>query len=128
MDDAPRRVLLVAQSSTFRDQLLEAIVRDGYQVTCAGDGAEALTWLAQRPLPHAIVVDLVLPGASAIAFRKAQLQSPELRRVPTVALSVVRPLPGTDDVAFHAVVSKVTAVEQMVEVLALLSSRTDRIS
>jgi len=119
MDEVPRRVLLVAQSSTFRDQLLAALAGDGYRVDCASDGAEALTVLEGRPLPQAIVVDLVLPRACVVAIKNAQLQSPELGRVPTIALSAVRPLPGTEDLTFQAVVSKVSALDRLGEVLAL---------
>ena len=122
---APPRVLLVEEDSAFRRQLVEVLVDDGYQVDCAGDGAEALAWLAAQPLPDAVVIDMVLPRVNAVAFRRVQLLSPELRRVPTIALAAVRALPGADDVAFQAVVPKASALDRLVEALALLRGPLD---
>jgi two-component system, chemotaxis family, chemotaxis protein CheY len=119
----PRRVLLVEEESTFRAQLVETLTAEGYQVECAGDGSSALAWLAREPPPDAIVIDMVLPRVDAVAFRRMQLQSPELRRVPTIALSPVRPLAGPADVTFQAVVSKAAALDRLVDALALLYAR-----
>jgi CheY-like chemotaxis protein len=110
-------VLLVEHDRLFRQELSDLLVRAGYEVESVADGAEALAWLAHVALPDAVVIDTVLPGVNAAAFRRLQLESPRFRLVPTIALSVVRTPPGLEDVTFSAVVAKTVAVDQLIEVL-----------
>jgi DNA-binding response OmpR family regulator len=54
------RVLIVEDEDTLRDTLRYNFEREGYQVSVAADGAEALE-LAGREKPDAVVLDLMLP-------------------------------------------------------------------
>ncbi|HEY3218076.1 MAG TPA: response regulator [Candidatus Limnocylindria bacterium] len=87
MTDAPqirRRVLVVDDEPQVRATVSEALALEGYDVTEARDGAEALALLASAP-PEAILLDLWMPVMDGWAFRRAQLLThPE---IPVVVLS-----------------------------------------
>ncbi len=75
------RLLLVEDDPTMRAALERALTRRGMLVTAVGDGREALAqWIAHPP--HAMVLDLSLPGMDGLqvlqAGRKHGLHTPVL--------------------------------------------------
>ena len=67
MDDGAvsPRILVVEDDTDLRETLWRALSREGYQVSQAGDGTEALSALRMRPYDLAII-DLVLPRMGGI--------------------------------------------------------------
>jgi DNA-binding response OmpR family regulator len=59
-DAVPPRILVVEDDADLRETLWRALSREGYQVSQAGDGTEAISALRMRPYDLAII-DLVLP-------------------------------------------------------------------
>ncbi|MDQ3264488.1 MAG: response regulator [Myxococcota bacterium] len=55
------RVLVVEDDESIRESVVDALEFSGFQVVSAPDGMEALRWLAQNPLPCAMVLDLLMP-------------------------------------------------------------------
>jgi CheY-like chemotaxis protein len=94
-------ILLVEDDAAIRDAVAECLETEGYRVQAAGDGAEALTWLARGEQPALIVLDLVMPvmnGAELLAQVRAD---PALERVPTLLMTAAivsgaTPLPEAD--------------------------------
>ena len=94
-------ILLVEDDAAIRDAVAECLETEGYRVHAAGDGAEALTWLARGEQPALIVLDLVMPvmnGAELLAQVRAD---PALERVPTLLMTAAivagtTPLPAAD--------------------------------
>ena len=87
MTDAPqtrRRVLVVDDEPQVRATVSEALALEGYDVTEARNGAEALALLASAP-PEAILLDLWMPVMDGWAFRRAQLLTHP--QIPVVVLS-----------------------------------------
>jgi CheY-like chemotaxis protein len=85
--DAPqtrRRVLVVDDEPQVRATVAEALALEGYEVTEAGNGAEALSLLASAA-PDAILLDLWMPVMDGWAFRRAQLLTHP--QIPVVVLS-----------------------------------------
>jgi CheY-like chemotaxis protein len=79
-----RRLLVVDDEPQVRATVREALSLEGYEVTEAGNGAEALSLLASAA-PEAILLDLWMPVMDGWAFRRAQLLThPE---IPVVVLS-----------------------------------------
>jgi len=76
--DAPH-VLIVDDDSSFRNMLaLHLSETGGYEVTSAVNGEEALTLLTTHQ-PHAVVLDLVMPGMGGIeALRRMKARYPRL--------------------------------------------------
>ena len=66
--------------------MVMALGSEGYRVTTAEDGAEALT-AARRERPDLIILDLMLPRMNALQFRKEQLRDPVLSTIPIICLS-----------------------------------------
>ena len=85
-----KRVLLIDDSVTFREELKAALERRRYRVLVAGTGEEGLR-LAADLRPAAIVVDGVLPGMDgATVIRRIRLDA-ALRGLPCLLLT------GSDD-------------------------------
>ena len=74
-------VLLVDDDAGFREIARQSLTEDGYAVTEAADGEQALELLsvmvdARLPLPEVLVLDFVMPRLSGLGVLQA------LRRVP----------------------------------------------
>ncbi len=54
-------VLLIDDEEALRASLSYALIKEGYQVTTAGDGQTALK-LFHKQVPDVIILDLMLPG------------------------------------------------------------------
>ena len=80
------RVLVVDDEPQVRATVREALTFEGYDVTEAANGAEALALISQVR-PAAIVLDLWMPVMDGWAFRRAQLAAhPE---IPVIVLSAL---------------------------------------
>jgi DNA-binding response OmpR family regulator len=79
-------ILVIDDSSTFRESLRQALAGAGYTVLTAGSGEEGLRIAADRR-PGAILVDGVLPGIDgATVIRRLRLDT-VLRRVPCILMT-----------------------------------------
>ncbi len=98
------RVLVIDDEPQIRATLREALVFEGYDVTEATNGAEALVMLGDLR-PSAIVLDLWMPVMDGWAFRRAQLASyPE---IPVIVLSALEPsAQRIDELRADAVLAK----------------------
>ena len=92
------RILLVDDDAALREALAEFLEERGYEVSCAGDGREALAALATLPAPDAILLDLAMPVMDGWAFRAAQRRDPRWALIPTIILSASL---GTDEIALE---------------------------
>jgi len=115
-----RRLLLVEDDSILRAHLAELLMLEGYDVSCAADGAEALSRLLHDAPFSVIVLDLELPRIDGFCFRTVQLQSPTLREIPTIAFTSVRDPAKLPRFDFHAVIPKGTAFEPLMATLAAI--------
>jgi CheY-like chemotaxis protein len=80
------RILLVEDNPENRDMLSRRLIRRGYQMQFAMDGAEAVR-MAQAELPDLVLMDLSLPvmdGWEATSRLKAD---PATRAIPVIALT-----------------------------------------
>jgi DNA-binding response OmpR family regulator len=86
------RVLIVEDDATTRKLVSQILVREGYEVTTAADGAEAICQ-AKRLLPDVMILDLALPSMDPGAgqfdgfgvLRWLDLQLP--KSIPTIILT-----------------------------------------
>lgn len=121
---ARQRLLLVEDDFMLRQHLAELLALEGYYVSSAADGAEALWRLDREPLPSAILLDLVLPKMNGISFREVQLDSPALRDIPTIVMSATRGVRNLDSLGFFEILAKPVAFDRLVEVLARVCPST----
>jgi len=85
-NDLGRRVLVIDDEPQVRATVSEALELEGYDVTQATNGMEALALLASRE-PEVIILDLWMPVMDGWAFRRAQLASHP--HIPVVVLSAL---------------------------------------
>src|SRR5471030_833751 len=79
-------ILIVDDSPTERYYLSEMLVRAGYAVSTAQDGADALTQL-KTARPDLILMDVVMPGANGFQITRAIARDPDLQDVPVIICS-----------------------------------------
>lgn len=81
-------ILIVEDEYSIRDILMEVLEDEGYPVTGAANGQEALTYLrCSNRLPMLILLDLNMPIMSGWEFRQALRADPTLRQIPVVVVS-----------------------------------------
>lgn len=59
-----KHILIVDDDPRIGDMLEEALMREGYGVSRAFSGTEALLWLSSGRAPDLVLLDLMLPGLS----------------------------------------------------------------
>lgn len=79
-------VLVVEDDAAMRELLEQLLLGEGYSVTTAQNGAEALAHMRETPV-RLVLLDLLLPGVNGYEFRAAQLQDDRLAKVPVVITS-----------------------------------------
>ena len=62
----PMDILVVDDERAVRDSLKRALELEGYEGELADDGEEALRRLSLEPLPDAVILDVLMPGADGL--------------------------------------------------------------
>jgi PAS domain S-box-containing protein len=91
-------VLIVEDYEENRTLLKMLLEVNGYRVTVAGDGLEALT-AARNERPDVIVSDVLLPRMDGFALCRAWMKDPALRRIPFVFYSATYVHPNDEQFA-----------------------------
>jgi two-component system chemotaxis response regulator CheY len=119
-----QRLMLVEDDFMLRAHMSELLASEGYLVSCAADGAEALDRLEREPPPAAILLDMVMPRMNGVSFREAQLQSPALRDIPTIAVTALHAAADVRGLGFEDIIAKPVQFDRLVEALAKLCPST----
>src|SRR5438270_7170536 len=82
-----RSILLVEDDAATREALALILGTEGYRVTGAANGAEALGVLRSAPPPDLILLDLMMPIMDGWQFRREQVRDAALSAIPVVVLS-----------------------------------------
>jgi chemosensory pili system protein ChpA (sensor histidine kinase/response regulator) len=82
-----KEILIVDDEVDFRLSLAELLVEQGYKVSTAKDGMEAIQHLiGASKLPDLITVDMRMPIQDGISF-KEELQRLQLHQIPLIVIS-----------------------------------------
>lgn len=84
----PKTILVVDDSTSFRQVVGMALQGAGYEVVEACDGRDALAKLDGRKF-HLIVSDVNMPNMDGISFAKAAKELPTYKFTPIVMLTTV---------------------------------------
>jgi CheY-like chemotaxis protein len=96
-----RSILLVEDDDDFRLGLAEFLRGEGFLVTSAANGLEALSYLKGAPKPPSVVLlDLKMPVMNGWDFRTKMLEDPALASIPVIVLTGV--VSSTDIATLHA--------------------------
>jgi len=80
------KVLVVDDESQIRDLLGEFLEQEGYEVLLASAGEEAIE-LAERKIPHAILLDVKMPGIDGIEVCKRLKAEPKTQFIPVIMIT-----------------------------------------
>jgi CheY-like chemotaxis protein len=93
MPHCDRTVLVVDDDVNFREILKQILSLEGYRVTSAATGAEALEVLQGVSSPCVILLDLMMPVMDGSQFRREQARDPALAEIPVVVVSAASNVP-----------------------------------
>lgn len=85
---APKRILAVDDSPTYRELVANALRSDGYEVIAARSGEEALELLSVQVV-DCILLDVIMPGIGGKETCRRLKESPTIRDIPVVLLTAV---------------------------------------
>jgi CheY-like chemotaxis protein len=80
------KVLLVEDNEMNRDMLSRRLVRSGYEVIIAEDGAGGVA-MAESDKPDLVLMDMSLPVIDGWEATRRIKATPELRNIPIIALT-----------------------------------------
>ena len=83
---AKEKILIVDDEQDIVDAIEYQLKREGFRVSTAGDGAKALA-LAQKELPDAIVLDLMLPEMDGLEVCRALRGQEKTKAIPILMLT-----------------------------------------
>jgi two-component system, chemotaxis family, sensor kinase CheA len=104
-----RRVLLVDDSSFFRDMLSPLIKAAGCQVVAVGSAAEALKALKSEKRFDVVVTDIEMPEMDGFALAEALHAMPATAHLPVIAISAMVSVDAVErgrEIGFHDFVAK----------------------
>lgn len=112
-------VLLVEDDRDIRENMIEFLELEGYEVEAASNGLEALDRLkARTELPSVILLDLMMPVMDGIAFRREQRKDPRIAEVPVVLMTANgRAESHADQIAARALVKKPVDIDALADLL-----------
>lgn len=82
-----RSILVVDDDADVREAITSALSDEGYQVTGARNGREALAQLRGQTRPSLILLDMMMPEMDGWRFRLELKKLPDLAAIPVVILS-----------------------------------------
>ena len=83
---AIQKILIVDDSPTERYYLTDILVKNGFSVSTAENGEEALLKI-KADKPQLILMDVVMPGANGFQVTRSIAKDPELADVPIIICS-----------------------------------------
>jgi CheY-like chemotaxis protein len=80
------KILLVEDNEMNRDMLSRRLLRKGYEIVMATDGAQAIA-MAQSEAPALILMDISLPVFDGWEATRRLKAAPETKTIPVIALT-----------------------------------------
>ena len=83
---AIQKILIVDDSPTERYYLTDILVKNGFSVSTAENGEDALLKI-RADRPELVLMDVVMPGANGFQVTRSIARDPELSSVPVIICS-----------------------------------------
>jgi CheY-like chemotaxis protein len=113
------KILVVEDNDDVREMMAITLQLEGYKVTTAVNGHEALEKLRSGLKPGLILLDLMMPGMDGWEFRRALQREPSMRDISVVVISA-----ATGDLLSRAVADaylpKPIDMDQLLDVVSEL--------
>ncbi|KIX12260.1 sensor histidine kinase [Dethiosulfatarculus sandiegensis] len=81
--------VLIVDDSDMDAKVLERVLADDYETIRATGGSQALTILKTEPLPHLIMLDVMMPEMSGYEVCREIMNNPDTKRIPVVFVSAM---------------------------------------
>ena len=78
-----KKILIVDDSSTDRQSLLEKLAKQGFACVTAVDGADAIA-KSKSELPDLILMDVIMPGMNGYEATRAITRDEATRHIPVI--------------------------------------------
>ena len=78
------KILIVDDEEDLRDSLVDFFQDEGFEVSTAANGAEALERLADSDLPCVMILDLLMPVLDGNQVYSEMQRDPRLCKVPVI--------------------------------------------
>jgi len=117
------RILLVEDNRNALAGLSAFLTDAGFVVATAEHGSEAVDLLSQSPLPHLIVLDLMMPKVTGWDLLKHLQGDLELREIPVIVTTALHPAEAKTAGADVVLQKPIRPAELLAEVTRLLSVR-----
>ena len=122
--DPTKRILVVEDDPDLAETIAEVLENDGYDVSIAVHGLDAIQQLQGGAHPDLILLDLMMPVMDGWEFRDAQTELPEAKGIPVVALTADGDAHGKAE-RLHAAgaLAKPIAIEPLLAEIARVCGR-----
>ncbi|GAB4278158.1 MAG: hypothetical protein Fur0025_04500 [Oscillatoriaceae cyanobacterium] len=87
-DKAQTRVLVVDDVAINRDILCRRLIKQGYDVTTANDGLQALDLIGIQPF-DLVLLDVMMPQMDGYEVLKLMKANPQVRHIPVIMISAL---------------------------------------
>lgn len=120
----PKTILVVDDDPHIRELLRQELEAEGYHVSQAHNGAEAIA-LASRLHPDLIILDVVMPGLNGFTVAATIKGDPQTKHIPIIILSILGDQERGSRLGIDRYLSKPINVDQLLrEVGDLTSAQT----
>src|SRR6266508_6674811 len=110
------KVLVVDDDYAVLDAFKDVLEDEGYEVSLAANGLEALKELRRGDRPCVILLDLMMPVMNGWEFRREQLQDQSLAGIPTILVTAHnRPDENTEELMASDCIRKPAQPRQLLE-------------
>jgi CheY-like chemotaxis protein len=123
--DRPSRILLVDDQPAFREQASFLLEMEGYRVTTASDGADALRVLSELT-PDLILADIMMPRMTGFQLREKILEDARLAAIPFIFVTARDRSANEDPDTTHADVQLLSKPFDPDELLAIIEENLGR--
>lgn len=117
MSDGMPSVMIVEDDRDTREMLARFLELEGFTVSQAENGAQALEALGRGNGACVILLDLMMPVMNGWQFRAAQSRDPRLSRIPVVVVTAAGPSERLPDITAHAWVPKPVDFDRLLSVI-----------
>jgi CheY-like chemotaxis protein len=108
--------MVIEDELDIREEVVDFLRDEGYEVLVAHNGKEALSLLRAGVAPCVILLDLMMPVMDGWTFRKEQMNDPALANIPVVVLSGVQDIAkAVAQLAPAACLAKPFKIERLLE-------------
>jgi CheY-like chemotaxis protein len=112
-----KKVLVVEDNPDVRETLSTVLEIEGFEVSRASNGQEALQRLKNEPLPRVILTDIMMPVMDGWSFLAQAAMDPVLASIPVIVLSAAENKRAPERVKILAFLPKPMNIDTIIDLI-----------